>query len=80
MSQQTGGTGGRYAERLITTHSGEFDWPGRNAAVALYVYDKNGDLMDRENLPRIKPDSDGGIKITVPENGLVIAEIRDDAK
>ena len=62
-------------ERLITTHSGAFDWPGRKAAIVLYAYDKNGDLMNRKDLPEVQADAGGQLKITVPPDGMVIAEI-----
>ena len=62
-------------ERLITTHSGAFDWPGRDATVVLYAYDKKGDLMERGNLPKVQVDANGPLKITVPSGGMVIAEI-----
>ncbi len=62
-------------ERLITTHSGTFDWPGRETTVVLYAYDKNGDLMERGNLPRVQIGAHHPLAITVPPGGMVIAEI-----
>ena len=64
-------------ERLITTHSGEFNWPGHGATVVLYVYNQEGDLMDRENLPTVETDPMGLLMITVPPEGMVIAEIKE---
>ena len=63
-------------QRLVATRSGEFDWPGRDAAVTLYAYDGNGDLMDRQNLPQVQVNAARPLDITVPPKGLVIAEAR----
>ena len=63
-------------ERLITTHSGTFHWPGRDGRATLYMYDRNGELMNRENLPQIRTVADRPLKLIVPPEGLVIAEIR----
>ncbi len=62
-------------QRLITTHSGSFKWPGRDATVTLYAYDENGDLMNRTTLTKVKTDAAGMLTITVPPNGMVIAEL-----
>lgn len=62
-------------ERLIATRSGEYDWPGADAVVTLYRYDANGDLMDRDELPQVQTETDSPLKITVPADGMVIAEI-----
>jgi len=63
-------------QRLITIHSGEFNWPGHKATVTVYAYDENGDLLNRGNLPHLKVRATGTLRITVPQGGLVIAEIR----
>ena len=60
---------------MITTHSGSFKWPGRDATVTLYAYDENGDLMNRTTLTKVKTDAAGMLTITVPPNGMVIAEL-----
>ena len=65
-------------QRLITTHSGDFDWPDRDATVTLYAYDENGDLLRRANLPSLKVRATDRLTIAVPKAGLVIAEIQDD--
>jgi hypothetical protein len=65
----------RADQRLITIHSGEFNWPKREATIVLYVYDCKGDLMDRDNLPKIKVGATDVLKVVVPPDGMVIAEI-----
>jgi hypothetical protein len=60
-------------ERLITTKSGAFDWPGRAASVRLYVYDEKGDLTGKDTL--LKAEAVKPLALTVPKDGMVIAEI-----
>ncbi len=64
-------------ERLIATRSGAYAWPGRAVEVTLYRYDKNGDLMDRNHLPRVDIGADGVLDVAVPADGMVIAEVND---
>jgi hypothetical protein len=61
-------------ERLITTKSGAFDWPGADTRVMLYVYNANGDRMT--DLHSATPHN-GMLTLDVPEGGLVIAERMD---
>ncbi len=70
-------------QRLITIRSGRFEFShskARNSRIVLYVYDKSGRLMHRGHLPTIKPDASGFVKIVVPKNGLVIAEVEKGGK
>jgi hypothetical protein len=60
-------------ERLITTKSGSFDWPGRAASVRLYIYDEKGDLTGKDTV--LKAEAGKSLTLTVPKDGLVIAEI-----
>lgn len=60
-------------ERLITSKSGAFDWPGRAASVRLYEYDAQGDLIRKDSV--LKLAADQALKLTIPKDGLVIAEI-----
>ena len=60
-------------ERLITTKSGSFDWPGRAASVRLYVYDEKGDLTGKDTV--LKAEVGKPLPLTVPKDGMVIAEI-----
>jgi len=60
-------------ERLITTVTGRYDWPGRRARVRLYRYGAEGDLLDRDTV--VEVDADRELELKVPEKGLVIAEI-----
>jgi hypothetical protein len=65
-------------ERLITTKAGTFDWPGRAASVRLYVYDEKGDLAGKDTVSYgscIKTEAGKPLTLTVPKDGLVIAEI-----
>jgi hypothetical protein len=57
-------------ERLITSTSGLFPWPGCAAAVRLYVYDADGDLK-RKTVVTLTA---GENRIETPPGGLVIAE------
>jgi hypothetical protein len=61
-------------ERIITTVSREFDWPGAAGKVLLYRYDREGTRIDAEAdvmLQKGKP-----LALMVPEGGLVIAELQ----
>jgi hypothetical protein len=60
-------------ERLITTKTGSFDWPGRAASVRLYIYDEKGDLTGKDTV--LKAEAGKPLALTVPKDGLVIAEI-----
>ncbi len=60
-------------ERLATTVSGAYDWPGREAEVRLYQYDARGDLISSDQI--MHTSTQAPTAITVPESGLVIAEI-----
>lgn len=59
-------------ERIITTVSRDFDWPGVSGAIRLYRYGADGSLIAppaRQTMVRGKP-----LTLTVPADGLVIAE------
>lgn len=60
-------------ERLVTTVSGSYAWPGRAASVRRYIYDADGNLQPvaapRKMAARQKLD------VKVPDKGLVIAEV-----
>jgi len=56
-------------ERLITTVSREFAWPGGPGMVRVYRYNGEGTLVGVA-----EEDTDGGLEVEVPEGGLVIAE------
>lgn len=60
-------------QRLITMHSGEYAWPGRDAQVRLYEYNPAGDLVSKERVLTLT--AADAISLTAPENGLVIAEV-----
>ena len=60
-------------ERLITTQSRAFDWPGRDAKLCLLRYDAGGELGP---LGAETPVSAAGpFRVEVPSGGLVIAEV-----
>lgn len=59
-------------ERLITTVSRFFDWPGAAGKVKLYRYDKNGTRIDAE--AEVEAKAGEPLPIQVPADGLVIAE------
>jgi hypothetical protein len=59
-------------ERLITTQSGSFNWPGHAASVRLYIYDEKGDLTGKDTV--VKTETGKPLALTVPKDGLVIAE------
>jgi len=63
-------------ERLITTSSGSYRWPAREATVRFYTYDANGDLLDRDKV--VKVGVDDSLQVDVPSDGLTIAEVSDD--
>ena len=58
-------------ERLITTRSGAFNWPGRPARARLYTYDAHGDLKSTTPTPLAAAAN----RIDVPPGGMVIAEL-----
>jgi hypothetical protein len=60
-------------ERLITTQGGSFNWPGRAASVRLYIYDEKGDLAGKDTV--LKTEAGKPLALTVPKDGLVIAEV-----
>lgn len=59
-------------ERLITTVSRFFDWPGVAGKVKLYRYDRNGTRIDAE--AEVETRAGEPLAIQVPEEGLVVAE------
>ena len=58
-------------ERLITSKSGDFNWPGRQAQARMYVYDANGDLKSKD----VATLAAGANRIDVAAGELVIAEL-----
>ena len=61
-------------ERLIVEHSGTFSWPNApDGEVTLYIYDKNGKRINHGTAAVVKNEK---ITLQVPENGLVIAELK----
>ena len=61
-------------ERIIVDHSGTFTWCGVDSGTAeLFVYDASGDRLPDTGTVSVV---DGKITLTCPENGLVIAELR----
>ena len=62
-------------ERLITTESGAFDWPGQAALIRLYEYDSKGGLISKDAVVKTAPDH--ALNLTVPQGGLIIAERKD---
>lgn len=61
-------------QRLITMHSGEYNWPGRDAQVRLYEYNAAGDLVSKDTVVTMA--AADALTLTVPESGLVIAEVQ----
>ncbi len=59
-------------ERLITSRSGTFNWPGQSAKIRLYTYNAGGDLTSAEVVDAPGPD----FTIEVLDGGLVIAELQ----
>lgn len=62
-------------ERLITIQSGSFGWHKKAMRIKLYVYDRNGDLLNRGNLPVMDVAEGEEVKLDVPVDGMVIAEL-----
>lgn len=62
-------------QRLITLHSGEYNWPGRDAHVRLYEYNSAGELVSRDTVVSLT--SAERLTATVPEKGLLIAEVEE---
>ncbi len=61
-------------ERIIVDHSGTFTWCGVDSGTAeLFVYDASGNRLPDTGTVSVV---DGKITLTCPENGLVIAELR----
>ena len=61
-------------ERILTTVSRSFHWPGASGTVALYRYGADGSLLGQpvaQSLAAGKP-----LAVTVPQDGLVIVEKR----
>ena len=58
-------------ERLITSKSGVFEWPGKQARARMYVYDSNGDLKSKD----LATLTAGENRIEVTPGELVIAEL-----
>lgn len=61
------------AERLVTSHDGSFDFPGRNARVRLYEYAADGTLVSKDKL--VDVGAAEPLEIAVASGGLVIAEV-----
>lgn len=59
-------------QRLVTSQSGKFDWPGQATSVWIYEYDSEGNLIGNT---KTTCSNDGDLQINVPKNGLVIAEL-----
>ncbi len=62
-------------QRLVTAASGSYAWPGRLAAIRLYRYDAQGDLLGEEHEVQVGPHQP--LTSTVPPGGLAIAEVAD---
>ena len=60
-------------ERLITTVSGEYRWPGAEGQARLLSYDAEGNLLDGDEV--VETSAEAPLAIAVPQGGLVIAEI-----
>lgn len=58
-------------ERIVTSASGEFNWPPKPASVRVYAYDAKGNLLP--DAPRQVP-ACPPLRLAVPDGGLVIAE------
>jgi hypothetical protein len=59
-------------ERIITTVSRSFDWPGVSGRVKLYRYAADGTLMGQPGVQTLAKGK--SLALTVPQDGLVIAE------
>ena len=59
-------------ERVITTVSRFFDWPGAAGKVKLYRYDNKGTRVDAE--AEVEVEAGEPLAVQVPEGGLVVAE------
>ena len=64
---------------LLYKKSGDFDWPDRAASVRLYLYDEKGDLTGKDTVLKAEAGSPAAagkpLALTVPKDGIVIAEI-----
>ncbi len=60
-------------QRLVTMHTGEYEWPRRGAQVRLYEYNSSGDLVSKDSVLTLT--AEDAISLTVPDSGLVIAEV-----
>lgn len=58
-------------ERIVTSASGEFNWPPKPASVRVYAYDAKGNLLP--DSPR-RLNARAPIQLDVPPDGLVIVE------
>ncbi|MCX6983846.1 MAG: hypothetical protein NT118_03700 [Lentisphaerae bacterium] len=65
-------------ERMVSTVSGSYAWPGRAATVRFYVYDATGKLLSRDQTRKIG--ADAKLELQVPESGMVIAEVMEEQK
>ena len=68
-----GGIVGR--ERLITLNSGEYEWPGTpdGSVAELFIYSSAGVQVNKGRTAKVE---NGKIKLQVPKNGMVIAELK----
>lgn len=60
-------------ERLITTISGSYDWPGYSTMVRLYEYNADGNLITKNKSVTTKVGQK--LELQVPVEGLIIVEI-----
>lgn len=60
-------------ERLITTVSGDYNWPGYSTVVRIYEYNAEGNLNAQNKLVSLKAGQ--RLELQVPSDGLLIAEI-----
>ena len=68
-----GGIVGR--ERLITLNSGEYEWPGTpdGSVAELFIYSSAGVQVNKGRTAKVE---NGKIKLQVPKDGMVIAELK----
>jgi len=61
-------------ERLLTVISGEYEWPGtaEGAVATLFIYNADGRLVSGNTTAKVER---GRIKLDVPKDGMVIAEL-----
>lgn len=58
-------------ERVVTSHSGKFGWPGEKFGYRIWSYRADG--MPVETMPQWK-NATGLVQVEVPENGIAILE------